>query len=554
MNPRSTLVIGLVAATSAIAGFWLGRSNERPPKDAKLTESSDRQIKFYQSPMHPWIVSETSGRCTICGMELVSVYEGESGISTDDTVQLGPSIASVIGVNTITTEIKALERSLSVNGVFEVDHTRHRVLSARVPGRIEELHVDQVGIKVKAGEPLVTLYSPEMLTAQRVFLEHLIAGPAAVSSSQLEAAREHLLDLGATTGDIAQLESTRETRPTVTVRAPFDGTVIHRGERAFTGAYVEESDTLFQVGDLTEMWFMFDAYESDLGLLEPGQSIALYPPDSATEIEHAQISFIDPNLDPVKRTARVRVVIPNPTGLWHHQQTARAEVTIPLGEQLIVPRSAVLFTRSAPLVFEQVANATFVPRTVSLGVAGDDAYAVKSGLTEGAKVVTQAALLIEGQAQLNYPALQSASGMSISSQTDTDIAALRPLVLAAADASAALAADDLTLYIELIPRIREEWQNYIRHAHDAAAGPLNDLVMALTDGPTLEGARAPFEPFSTTVTDLAHQAGMHKSGVVNIFQCPMTPVLGTGRWVQRENNLRNPFFGARMLTCGAPVK
>ena len=110
-------------------------------------------------------------------MELVAVYVGESGAAMGETVQLSESSASVIGVATAPVQKRELQRRLRVNGIFEIDHTRHRVLSARVPGRIEELFVDQVGIHVDADEPLVTLYSPSMLTAQRIYVERRVAGP-----------------------------------------------------------------------------------------------------------------------------------------------------------------------------------------------------------------------------------------------------------------------------------------------------------------------------------------------------------------------------------------
>lgn len=551
---RGTLTLISVAVLAGAIGFWLGRDGGADSSNPGDPSSTGRMVKFYQSPMHPWIVSETPGRCTICGMELVPVYEGEAGFGMGETVQLNDSTSSVVGVRTAEAQMQDLNRTLRVNGVFEVDHTRHRVMSARVPGRIEQLYVDQVGIEVKADEPLATLYSPEMLSAQRVYLERLVAGPGAVSSSQLAEARERLLDLGATEEDITRLEETREPIATVTVRAPFAGTVIRRGDRAFAGAYVEEADTLFELGDLNRMWFVFDAYEADLSVIERGQTVTIFPSLPAEDPVYAPISFIDPNLDRMKRTAGVRVVVPNPVGRWHHQQTARAEVNVRLGNHLTVPRSAVLFTRRDPIVFEQVDRQTYRPRSVVLGAVGDEGYAIRSGLAEGARVVTEAALLLEGQAQLNSPVnLMEEPEMADMSDAFTDIAALEPLVLAAADAAAALANDDLRAFAAELPELQARWTEYRTQTPDAVDGPLDEMVSKLVAGPNITAAREPFEPFSTAVADLARQAGLHRMGKINIFQCPMTPVLGTGRWVQRDADLRNPFFGASMLTCGSPV-
>lgn len=557
MNSRSLSVLLPVALIAAGVGYWLGSPKSDHTHSSTETANADRKIKYYQSPMHPWITSETPGRCTICGMELVPVYEGESGFASESTVRLGSNTAGVIGVQTAKVEPQELTRTLRVNGVFEIDHTRHRVLSARVPGRIEHLYVDQVGMAVEAGEPLATLYSPEMLTAQRVYTERSIAGLGAYSSSELAEARERLLDLGATADDLERLESTRELDATVTVRAPFAGTVVQRGERAFIGSYVEESDTLFELGQLSPLWFVFDAYEPDLDILDEGQVLSIFPANVGAEPQISRISFIDPNLDPMTRTARVRAVVTNPEKRWRHQQTAAAEITIRLGSHLAVPRSAVLFTRDQPLVFVEVADNTYQPRTIELGPTGDLAYAVQSGLAADDRVVTEAALILEGQAQLSNPfnvmePMSHGMGDEVIDSA-ADIAALQPLVLAVADAAAALANDNLAAYGESLPAVLAQWSAYADETPDAVGGPLEKMINALTAGSTLKEAREPFEPFSTAVADLARQAGLHDAGVVHIFQCPMTPVLGKGRWVQRTDDLRNPFFGSAMLTCGAPI-
>jgi len=553
MRPGPTLVLlAVVAAVAATAGYFVGRP--ATAMAATVGAPTERRILYYQSPMHPWITSPEPGQCTICGMNLAPVYEGDAGFGSGEVVKLSDATAAVIGVATTTAHETDLTRRLRVNGIFEIDHTRHRVLSARVPGRIESLAVDQVGQTVAADAPLAVLYSPAMLTAQRVYLERLIAGPGAFSASQLAEARERLLDLGATEEDIAQLSETRETNPIVTVRAPFSGTVTVRGEKAYPGAYVAEGDTLFQLGDLDTLWFVFDAYESDLDLLRVGQPVTLTTANPGAEPHFAHISFIDPNIDAMTRTARVRVVVNNRSRTFRHRQTATGEVAIDLGRALTVPRSAVLFTREQPVVFVALPDQAYAARPVRLGRANAEAYEIREGLAAGEAVVTRAALLLESQAQLAlvpmaaHP-MDTMTGHAVV-DAHTDIAALEPLVLAAADAAAALGHDDLTAYAANLPAVHAAWDLYVAATPDAAGGPLAERVNALSDGPTLDEAREPFEIFSTTVADLARAAGLHHQGKVVVFQCPMSPVLGTGRWVQRDDDLRNPFFGAAMLTCG----
>ena len=554
----SWLVLLAVATGAALIGYLLGRPDAGAvANSAATTATAERVVRFYQSPMHPWIKSDQPGRCTICGMALVTVYEGDAGFGDGETVQLSDSTAAVIGVQTSPAREIELSRTLRVNGTFETDHTRHRVLSARVPGRIEAMQVDQVGVTVAAGDPLVTLYSPAMLTAQRIYLERLAVGPNAISSSEISASRERLLDLGATEADITRLEKTLQPEAIVQVRAPFAGTVISRGPQAYEGAYVADADSLFEIGDLSTLWFVFDVYESDLALLREGQVVAVTPAGSVDAAREGTISFIDPNLDEMTRTARARVVLDNADRALRHRQTATAAITINLGRTLTVPRSAVLFTRAQPTVFVALPDQAYQPLAVSVGRANADVYEITAGLNEGDQVVTRATLLLEGQAQLSAPATMMVADdmppMVAHAEPAADIAALEPLIFAAADAAAALGNDDVAAYAEVLPRIHEAWTSYLQATPHAADGPLAALVDALTDGPSLKEARVPFEPFSTQVADLARSAGLNRAGKVSVFQCPMTPVLGVGRWVQRDDDLRNPFFGEMMLTCGSKL-
>ena len=440
MRGSHFISLAAVAVVAAGAGFFLGKSPSPAPSETSETASGTRTVRLYQSPMHPWITSDSPGQCTICGMNLVPVYAGESGASTTNAVPLSSATASVIGVQTTPATQRPLIRHLRVNGVFQTDHTRHRILSARVPGRIEILHVDQVGQSVTAGDPLLTLYSPDMLTAQRLYLERIKAGPGVYSSSQLADARERLLDLGATTEDINALKQSLTPEATVIVRAPFTGTVISRGPLAYAGAYVDESANLFEIGDLTQMWFVFDAYEADLDLLQIGQSVTISLPGAASDSITAPIAFIDPNVDPMTRVAPARVVVPNPDRSLRHRQTATAEIELNFGSTLTVPRSAVLFTRDTPLVYVALPGEAYEPTAVVLGQTGDNHVQILQGLSAGDAVVTRAALILEGQAQLTQTApapMAMPHGPSLAPATD--IASLEPLMFATADAAAALA-------------------------------------------------------------------------------------------------------------------
>ncbi|MCP5530570.1 MAG: efflux RND transporter periplasmic adaptor subunit [Opitutaceae bacterium] len=514
----------------------------------------------YQCPMHPWIKSDQPGdKCTICGMALVAAKTVDADAPADpNLVTLSPAQASVTGVATTAIARGPLNRTLRVNGVVDDDETRHRILAARVPGRIEKLFVNYLGAEVRTGEPLATIFSPEMLTAQRTYVEQLRGGEAFATSTRA-AARERLLELGLTEEEIRILEATLEPTAMVTVRAPMSGTVVTRD--VYEGQYVALNDRLFEIGDFARMWFVFDVYEPDLAWLKVGQTVEISLPSLPGTVLTAPVSFIDPNLNPTTRTARARVVIDNADRHVRHRQTGTGVVHLESPDSLLVPRSAVLQHTGRPVVFVEQKERTYAARGITLGRIGDAFAEVTAGLETGERVVTTGALILDGQAQLAHAAIGGAHqpdptppqkiAVGEAAHTGEAYAALRTLAFSAADAARALANDDLTAYQGELPGLRTALEAYL------AAAPrslLDEFKSSLTDGPDLRGARHAFEPFSTALADLAREQHLHHREGLHVFQCPMTPVLGTGRWLSRDDLLRNPFFGEMMLECGEELE
>lgn len=552
MNARFALALLATAAVAATAGWWFGaRPHSGGAPGVASAESAERKIKFYQSPMHPWITSDKPGKCTICGMDLVPVYEGESGIATDgDVVTLSAASASVIGVATTPVRQVDATRSLGVTGTLEDNETRHQLITAWTDLRIDRIFVNQVGQTVAAGDPLAEIYSRELHIARQEF--NALARRPGASSTLLAASRAKLRELGLLDQQIEELTTATEVPTGTRLLAPIGGVVVARGPQAYAGSNVSTGTLLFELADLSELWAILEVPEADLGALQVGQTVTLAPPSLGGETINAPITFIDPTLDMRTRTAKVRVPVANTDDRLRHRESFTAQLKLPLGEQLVVPRGAVLFTRAEPIVFLDRTGGAYAARPVTLGPATDQGYVVRDGLNESDRVVTTAALLLEGQAQLSFSPPPAASPAPAAHTAD--ISALEPLILASADAAAALAADDLAGYQNHFPTIQSAWRAYLAQTPDAAEGPLATRTAALVEGPDLDAARRAFEPFSTTVADLAHAAGLGSRGTVHIFQCPMTPVLGTGRWVQRNDSLRNPFFGSAMLECGEEVR
>lgn len=508
----------------------------------------------YQCPMHPWIKSDKPGKCTICGMDLVLAAATAANVP-EGVINLPPSSLTAIGIETSVISRQPLLRTVRVNGVIDDDDSRHRLLTARAEGRVDKLHVTLVGAVIRAGEPLYDLYSPELQTAQREFVQLARAGELAAPA--LPATRARLLQLGLAEAQLDALLKSGEPPLVTTILAPDGGTVVAKS--VYEGQWLKTGDTLFQIGDFSKMWFMFDAYEQDIPWLHVGQTVQVTTRAIPGEVIEAPIAFIDPNFDETTHTTKVRAILPNPhfnaaSGESHvlfHRVLAEARVLVESPAVLAAPRAAVLDAGNGPVAYVALGNGKFEQRTLTLGRRGDALVEVLAGLKENESVVTSGALLLDGQAQLAREAGTHASASRSGLRPDEGQSQTGPtsappavtdkfsvLATAAIDAANALASDDYARYQKLFPTL----------APAAAEFP---ILPKLELGDSLKAARRSFEPWSTAVADLLkpHRAQLG----LKIFQCPMAPVLGKGRWVQRGQPLKNPFFGSSMPDCGEEI-
>ena len=212
--------------------------------------------------MHPWVKSDKPGKCTVCGMELVPVYEGGGQFSqpSTDIVMLSEGAPNVASIKTAEVRRRSLARSLRVAGMIEDDDSKHRILSAFTGGRIEKLFVNFEGAEVEAGQPIATFYSKDLLAAIREYKVAYGQGP----SPLLTATQMRLQQLGLSKDQIAKAHQRSETDIFIDILAPVSGTVVKR--YVYEGQYVQEGEKLFEIADFSTMWFQFVAYEQDLPL------------------------------------------------------------------------------------------------------------------------------------------------------------------------------------------------------------------------------------------------------------------------------------------------
>ncbi len=575
MKTKSLFTFILIAALAAGGGWFAAK--HWPEK--KSTASDGRKILYYQSAMHPWIKSDKPGRCTICGMALVPVFEGEKGFDTGaGLVTLGSNVIQVIHVQSDEVKRRPLHRTLRVAGVIDDNDTAHRRLSAYVEGRIEKLLVNFVGAEVVAGQPLATLYSPALLAVESEYLT-VLKQPAAATPAlreeherMLESAAQRLIRLGYSEVQITSLANKKAGDARTEILAPMSGTVVER--KVYEGQYVKEGDVLFEIGDFSKMWFRFDAYERDLGWLKPGQLVEITTPALPGKTFSAPITFIDPNLNDATRSAKVRVEMDNPLverdgqkrRELFHRLFADGAVKLEIPEVLAVPRNAVLSPGAQAVAYVDKGGGAYEQRQLKLGRLGDAAWEVLAGLSAGERVVTEGNMLIDAQAQLNQSANSATAPMpATNTLSELQRKGVSEFLAAMNALGAALAADKLDAFNQQVVAFHTNTPALLDSlAQEKTWLPVLQKIEAashLEKAGTLAAARKGFLPLSLAASDFAKTLRAQQSAfsTVKIFQCPMTDkaIPGAAKisfWIQLDGPTQNPFFGAEMLDCGTEVK
>jgi membrane fusion protein, copper/silver efflux system len=583
MKSSKFLVLLLIAALSGAAGWFAAKHWPARSATSGSATSSSRKILYYQSAMHPWIKSDQPGRCTICGMQLSPVYEGEQGFAAGEgIVTLGSNVTQVVNVQSQEAKRRALTRTLRVAGVIDDNDAKHRIVSAYVDGRIDKLSVNYVGAEVTAGQPLATFYSPMLLAAEREYVtlhQRFSAAPEGEGARIVSAAKERLKRLGLDDAAIQALAKKNENEISSEILSPVSGTVVARF--VYEGQYVKEGEKLFEIADFSTMWFRFDAYERDLGWVKPGQKVEVTTPAVPGKSFAGTITFIDPNLNEMTRSAKVRVELPNPlverdgrkVRELYHRLYADATVALEVPEVLTVARSAVLSPGSQPLVYVDKGNGAYEQRLVKLGRAGDDFWEVIDGVSEGERVVTTGNMLIDAQAQLNRRESPSAGTPASPPEpvvpeattfTEAQQKSINEFLALAGAVAEALAADNLADFNQHAARVHQAMPALLDAVDQHKSWqPLVAKIEAtshLEKTKDLAAARKAFLPFSFAVVDFANRLRRQPEfAKVRIYQCPMVnqAVPGApkvGQWMQLQAPLRNPYFGAEMLDCGTEVK
>ncbi|HEX2922356.1 MAG TPA: efflux RND transporter periplasmic adaptor subunit [Bacteroidales bacterium] len=404
-----------------IAGLFLGwlffhnpgrTSNEN---ETVVTESHnhEEENEIWTCSMHPQIRMEEPGKCPICGMDLIPLSQS-GNVSVDaDAIHLSDEAMALANVQTTTVSTQNNTKEIRLYGKVQADERLLQSQVSHLPGRIEKLYVNFTGETVRSGQPLVEIYSPDLVTAGQELLQ--TTETKNIQPELYEASKERLRQWKLTDEQINDIESSGSVISNFKILSNTTGTVTERLVNA--GDHVSAGTVLFTVADLSKVWVLFDAYESDLPFLVKGTPLTFTLQSFPGKEYKGVVSFIDPVVDPVTRVTRVRVEYNNSGNELKPEMFATGIVSGKLPEytnSISVPASAVLWTGKRSIVFVKQPGETdnlFKMREVELGPALGQSYVVVSGLEEGEEIVTNGTFSVDASAQLEgKPSMMNPGG------------------------------------------------------------------------------------------------------------------------------------------------
>ncbi len=441
---RSTLpwlLTALLAVALVAIVFSRKESSKHPTSAAALSPSASRatpparKILYWVDPMVAGYKSDKPGKSPFMDMDLVPVYEDGSSGETKEHAAAGyvPVTVSTerqqaIGVRLGKAEVRDLTKTIRTVGRVTFDETLQAQIHAKFEGYVERLYVDYTGKPVRKGQPLLSIYSPELLATQEEYLiafrahQRLRTSPNAdVARGGLDlydSARQRLLLWDISPGQIQELERTGKPRKALTLSSPVDGFVVSKN--AIQGSRVMPADTLFEIAGLRRVWVQTDIYESDAPFVAVGQTARMSLSYFPGRTWKGKVAFISPVLDEKSRTIKVRLEFQNPDGILKPEMYADVTLERPLGRVLAVPDGAVLSTGARSLVFVAKGEGRFEPREVVTGAKVDGSYEIREGIAKGEEVVTQANFLIDSESRLKA-ALAGLSSVSTPAPKTSEI-------------------------------------------------------------------------------------------------------------------------------------
>lgn len=370
--------------------------------------------EVWQCPMHPAVVRDGPGTCPICGMDLVKLDAAPTlaaSAAAPDVpglapVQIDATRQQLIGLRTSEVTRGLVGGAWRAAGKVAIDETRVFHVNVKVGGFVEEVFVDFVGKPVRKGQPVFSIYSPELYSAQQEYLLALDtqrrlaeAGGLAQNGEALVAAARRRLELwDIPASEIERLEQTHEPRRALSLVSPISGVVVKKD--VVEGMRLEAGTMPYEIVDLSSVWVLADVYERDLRFIAEGMGATLTLTALPGRSFEGEVAFVDPLLDPLTRTVKVRLSFPNPSGELRPEMFGELTLRGAAREALRVSSDALVQSGTRTVVFVDLGEGRFAPREIQVGERDGDQVEVVSGLSAGERVVSRANFLVDSESSL----------------------------------------------------------------------------------------------------------------------------------------------------------
>jgi len=594
-NLKLFLAVLLVAL---VVGYFIGKSTNRSNNAlAEQGESTHQHIdesinQIWTCAMHPQIRMDKPGACPICGMDLIPLKSSNVEID-DQAIEMSESAMKLAEVQTSIVSRGLASKEVLLYGKIQIDERLKQSQTAHVPGRIEKLLINVTGEQVKKGQLIARIYSPELVTAQKELIEALSLKdkyPALV-----EAAREKLRNWKLSKDQINEIEQSGNVSSTFEIFANTSGIVVSR--KVNEGDYISKGAVLFEVADLSKVWGIFDAYESDLNWISLNQKVEFTSQAVPGKTFTGKITFIDPIINSATRTAGIRIEMNNSEMLLKPEMFINGLIHSSLKgseNQLTIPQSAVLWTGTRSVVYVKIPeteHATFKLREITLGAAMKDTYVVLEGLSEGEEIVTNGTFSVDAAAQLaGKTSMMNPTGEKLSSgsMAGMDMGGEKPKTLpdtkqmdmktmdmkvpaafknqlgdvveAYLDLKNAFVATDEKLAVASAKSILVELEKVDMSllkgdAHQIWMNELKSIEENLKGIISMQGIemkRSHFELVSDHLTIAIKSFGfeLRNKNTLYVQFCPMAFDNKGAFWLSANEEISNPYFGDMMLRCG----
>lgn len=573
------LVIGLLTGW-----FIFGGSDTRMIADHELTiEQTDQTI--WTCSMHPQIRRDEPGNCPICNMDLIALETEEDGDIDPSAIRMSPAAMRLASVSTVRVEHMIPEKSVRLNGKIQADQRLIFSQSSHIPGRIETLLVNFTGEFVNKGQPIALVYSPELTAAQEEMFEALQMKD---SHPQLfRAAEQKLKNWKLSDDQVEGILKSGKVQTDFPILAEIAGHITDK--RVNSGDYIQQGTVIYQITDLSHVWALFDVYETDIPWIKKGDMVEFVIPSVPGKRFQGPVVYLDPVINPKTRVSRARVEVDNDEFALMPEMFVSGTVTARLnrqGEIIVVPATAVMWTGKRSIVYiktDSDKGVYFTMREVTLGASLGEHYIVEQGLHTGEEIAVHGTFSIDAAAQLaGKPSMMRPEGgpvmighdhgdgdlpaadrepehpettSHVISQDTKDV--LEPVYSQYLNYKDALVADDLVQALTAAQSLQDtidkiDMAVFSGDSHQAWMKFKSDLAAALQHAPhfkTLEESRTAFQQVSDTMIALT-RAFTPLDQTIYVQHCPMADNGNGADWLSMDTEIKNPYFGQSMLTCG----